>query len=218
MSEGSLLQKLRGVIVSGDYEVAAKAAEEAVRGGIDPIEAMSELRKAMKELGDAFGKGELFLTNLMMGAEAMKAIMEVLRPELLKWKRPTKTLGKIVIGTVQGDIHDIGKSIVGTMLFASGFEVVDLGIDVPDEVFVKKVQEIKPDVLGLSALMTTTKMKQKDVVSLLDGHNLRDEVKIIVGGAAASDEWAREIGADAYAPDAVAAVATVKELLGIREA
>lgn len=210
-----ILHKLREIVFRGDYEIAAKVAGEAMNVGVSPVEAVDELMKAMRELGDLFGKGELFLTDLMMGAEAMKAALVVLTPELLRSKRPLRTLGRVIIGTVQGDIHDIGKSIVATMLIANGFEVIDLGVDVPDEVFTEKVQELRPDALGLSALMTTTKLKQKDVMSMLKVRDLRDKVKVIIGGAATSEEWAKEIGADAYASDAVIAVANMKELLGI---
>ncbi len=210
-----IIRKLREIIFRGDYEMAAKVAEESVNVGVGPVEAVDELMRAMRELGDLFGKGELFLTDLMMGAEAMKAALRVLSPELLRTKGPVRTIGRVVIGTVQGDIHDIGKSIVATMLIANGFEVVDLGVDVPDEVFTEKVQELGPDALGLSALMTTTKLKQKDIISMLKVRNLRDKVKVVIGGAATSTEWAKEIGADAYASDAVIAVANMKELLGI---
>jgi len=148
-----------------------------------------------------------------MSGEAMKAGLQVLKPEILKQKKQLTGSGTVLIGTVEGDIHDIGKSVVSAMLTAEGFDVIDLGVDVPDQVFVEKTKEIKPHILGLSALMTTTRTKQKDVIEALKRSELRDVAKVMVGGATVTPEWAEEIGADAYGEDAVDAARKAKNLI-----
>ncbi|MEM1550264.1 MAG: cobalamin-dependent protein, partial [Candidatus Methanomethylicia archaeon] len=161
------------------------------------------------------GSGEIFLTELAIAAEAMKEALKIFEPAILKSGRERKVLGRIVIGTVEGDIHDIGKNIVSTLLMASGFEVIDLGVDVPVEVFVEKVKELKPDILALSALMTTTMIKMVDVIKALEREGLRDKVKVMIGGAPTSKDWAREIGADGHGVDAIEAVEVAKKLIGV---
>ena len=211
-----LLNRLRGAVVSCDVEGAVKAAEEALKAGLDPVEAIEEgLNKGVRVVGDRFGAGEAFLTELMIAAEAMKRAMAILEPAISKSAKATrKTLGKVIIGTVEGDIHDIGKSIVSTMLTVAGFEVVDLGVDVPVDKFIEKTREFEPDMVGMSALMTTTMSKLVDIIKALEKAGLRKKVKVIVGGAPTSTEWAEEIGADGYASDAVGAVAVAKKLVG----
>ncbi|MEM2015704.1 MAG: corrinoid protein [Candidatus Methanomethylicia archaeon] len=211
-----ILNKLMEAILNYDIEGAIKAAEEALKYGLDPIDAIENgLAKGIKIVGEKFGSGEIFLTELAIAAEAMKEALKIFEPAILKSGRERKVLGRIVIGTVEGDIHDIGKNIVSTLLMASGFEVIDLGVDVPVEVFVEKVKELKPDILALSALMTTTMIKMVDVIKALEREGLRDKVKVMIGGAPTSKDWAREIGADGHGVDAIEAVEVAKKLIGV---
>jgi corrinoid protein of di/trimethylamine methyltransferase len=214
MSCEEILKKLEKGVLNGDPDVVEAVAKEAIAVNIDPLVAIEGgLAKGVKEVGERFGKGELFLTDLVAAAEAMKAGLKILNPLILQQKKETKALGEVVIGTVAGDIHDIGKSIVASLLFVNGFEVVDLGVDVPTDVFVEKVKELKPDILALSALMTTTMLYQKEVIEALKKAGIRGQVKVMVGGGVTTAEWAREIGADAWAADAVEAVERAKELI-----
>ncbi|MCK4804402.1 MAG: corrinoid protein, partial [Spirochaetes bacterium] len=163
-------------------------------------------------VGEKFGCGEMFLPDLMMAVEAMKAGMDILQPELDKRKIRKKSRGTVMIGTVFGDIHDIGKSIVATMLEMNGYEVIDLGINISTETFVKKIRELNPDILGLSAMLATTMREQKEVIETVKKEGLRDRIKILVGGAPVSEQWAEEIGADGYGANAEMAVQLVKRL------
>lgn len=206
---------LRDAVLNYDVDAATKAAQEAVEVGVDPVKAIEDgLAKGMKIVGDRFGAGDAFLTELMVAAEAMKQAMVVLKPAISKSAKKLKEpLGKVVIGTVEGDIHDIGKNLVGTMLTVAGFEVIDLGADVPTEKFIEKTREIRPDILGMSALLTTTMGKMGEVIRTLEKEGLRGDVKVLVGGAPVSQEWAREIGADGYATEALEAVEVARENL-----
>jgi 5-methyltetrahydrofolate--homocysteine methyltransferase len=209
-----IFDELKDVIINCDVDGAIKAARKVLENGVDPVEAIEEgLAKGLKIVGERFGAGEVFLTELAMAAEAMKQALTVLMPALSKSTKERKTLGKVVIGTVEGDIHDIGKSIVSTMLMAAGFEVIDLGVDVPVKKFIEKVKEVKPEIVGMSALMTSTMVKMVDVVKALKQEGLREKVKIIIGGAPTSKDWAEEIGADGYAADALEAVEVAKKLI-----
>jgi corrinoid protein of di/trimethylamine methyltransferase len=188
---------------------------KAVEAGIDPVVALEEgLAKALKEVGDRFGRGDAFITELIAAAQAMEAGADVLNEEITKRGVSRKAVGRFLIGTVEGDIHSIGKNIVKTMLTSAGFEVFDLGEDVPAGVFVEKVREVSPDILGLSALMTTTMVKQREVIEALEEAGLRDGVKVIVGGSPVTDDWVEEIGADACGLDAGSAVKTALGLMG----
>ncbi|MEM2383146.1 MAG: corrinoid protein [Desulfurococcaceae archaeon] len=212
----NLIEKLKEAVIAGDRDEAIKISREIVDKGLDPLEALERgLVAGVLEVGEKWVREEVFLADLVMSAEAMKAASEVLKPEIIKRGKVVKKLGKVVIGTVAGDIHDIGKNIVATMLEASGFEVIDLGVDVSTETFIEKVRELKPDVLGLSALLTTTMLEQKNVIEALKREGLRNKVKVIVGGAPVTEEWAKSIGADGYAEDAIRAVRLVKKLLGL---
>jgi trimethylamine corrinoid protein len=214
ISMEKVIAELRRTVLDYDVEGAMLAAKKAVEAGVDPLRAIEEgLAQGIKEVGDKFGEGKIFLPELVMAAEAMKSALEILEPELKKKKEERKTLGKVLLGTVAGDIHSIGKSIVAAMLIANGFEVYDLGVDVPVERFVEKVKELKPHILGLSALITTTLPVQKDVIEALKKEGLREKLKVIVGGAPASKEWMEEIGADGYGANAVDAVEVAKKLL-----
>jgi 5-methyltetrahydrofolate--homocysteine methyltransferase len=214
-AEEAILNKLANAILNYDSNAAVKASKEALDRGVDPVKAIEDgLAKGLRIVGERFGSGEAFLTELAMAAEAMKQALKVLEPAISKSSKEKKTLGKVLIGTVEGDIHDIGKNIVSTLLMVAGFEVIDLGVDVPTQKFVEKVREIKPRILGLSALMTTTMTKMVEVIEALKKEELRDKVKIIVGGAPTSKEWAEEIGADGHGADAIETVQVVKKLIG----
>jgi corrinoid protein of di/trimethylamine methyltransferase len=172
------------------------------------------LRKDLEEMGKKFSEGELFLIDLMGAADAMNGALEVLRPALEK-KGEGEKKGKVVMATVEGDIHDIGKSIVGSMMLSAGFDVVDLGRDVPNERIIKTIKKEKPVLVGVSAMLTTTKEKQKELIELLKKEGLRDKVKVMVGGAPVTEEWKNKIGADGYGEDAIDAVNVAKKLLSI---
>jgi corrinoid protein of di/trimethylamine methyltransferase len=206
MSKEVIFEKLMEAVFNGDEEAAKKASEEIVKSGADPLEVIEKyLSPAMKRVGEKFEKGEYFLTNLMLSAEAMKSATGILTAGLdkdarIKLKGETK--GIVVVGSVAGDIHDIGKNILSLLLQANGFEVYDLGRDVPSMTFVKKAQETNAGMIALSSLMTTTRPGQKDVIDLLNGMSLRNRYVVMVGGAPTTKEWAEEIGADSWAETA----------------
>ena len=214
MKNKSILEKLSEAVRDYDNDRAKLLAEEAVEKGIDPVEALEEgLAKALREVGDKFGRGEAFITELIAAAQAMEAGAEVLNKEIARRGASRKSVGKFLIGTVEGDIHSIGKNIVTTMLRATGFEVFDLGADVSTNVFVEKVRELKPDILGLSALMTTTMTVQREVIAALCEAQLRKDVKVMLGGAPVTEEWVNEIGADSFGLDADSAVSEALRLM-----
>jgi len=205
---------MRQSIVDGAPESARESANKALALGIDPLEAINKgFVTGLNSIGEQFNRGEVFLPDLVMAGEAMKAAVAVLEPEMQKRGTQREILGKVVLGTVKGDIHEIGKSLVSTLLTASGFQVFDLGVNVPIELFVEKARDLQADLVGVSALLTTTMQGQKSVVEALDRHGLRPKVKIIVGGAPVTRDWADKIGADGYGQDAMAAVAVAKSLL-----
>jgi corrinoid protein of di/trimethylamine methyltransferase len=213
-SKSAVIENLRKAVLDLDVDRVSAAAQEAVRLGIDPIEAIDEgLAKGVRTIGDRFAAGEAFLTELVMAGEAMKAGVEVLRPVILQRKLQRKSTGIVVIGTVRGDIHDIGKNIVTVMLEAAGFEVNDLGVDVPPENFLSKTKESKAQIVAMSALLTVTTPEQKNTVQLIERAGIRKSVKVAVGGAAVTPEWAREIGAEGYSDNAVDAVELFKKLV-----
>lgn len=208
---------IQEAILSFEKEKLAEVVKESLEKGYDPIEIINAITTALSEVGKRFERGELFLVHLVTAGEAAnEAVSKFIEPLLKKEGTKREVVGRVVIGTVAGDIHDIGKNIVASMLFAAGFEVIDQGKDVPVEEFVNAVKKHNPDILGLSALLTTTLPVQKDVIEALKKHNLRSKVKVIIGGAPASAEWAKEIGADGYAEDATKAVEVAKKLLGDR--
>ena len=180
--------------------------------GVDAGEALDVMIATVREIGNAFGRGELFLPDLVMAGEAMKSGSSVLE-EALKGTGSARRNKTLVIGTVAGDIHDIGKSLVATMFVGAGYRVIDLGIDVPGEVFLQAVKEHQPDLLGLSALLSATALEQGRVIQALEGAGLRSGVKVIVGGGAVSEDFAQRIGADGYAPNAAEAVVVAQSLL-----
>jgi len=201
-------------IIDGAAEKAAELARQALGDGIAALEAIDQgFVPGMTEVGTQFARHQMFLPDMLASAEAMRAAMAVLEPELKRQGAERPMAGVVVLGTTKGDIHEIGKTLVGTLLVANGFEVHDLGVDISSEQFAAKVREFKADVVGVSALLTTTMRGQKGVVEALEREGLRCSVKVIVGGAPVTRQWAEEIGADGYAKDAMAAVALVKSLL-----
>ena len=215
MSTNELYQAMSQSVIDGEPEQAEELAQKAVSLDLDPLEVIDQgYTHGMNVLGDRFARGEVFLPHLVMGGEAMKAAIAVLEPELARRQQQRRVLGKVVIGTVAGDIHEIGKSLVATMLSANGFQVFDLGVDVPVSTFVEKATEVEADIVGLSALLTTTMLNQGRVIESLLEAGLREKVKVMVGGAPVSQSWAEQIGADGYSENAVGAVALARELMG----
>ena len=211
-----ILSDLREAVLYFDPEEARTLAQKALEMGVDPVVALEEgLAKPLREVGDRFGTGEAFITELIAAAQAMEAGAEVLNREIVRRGATRKKVGRFLIGTVEGDIHSIGKNIVATMLNTAGFEVIDLGADVPTQTFVDNVKKHSPDILGLSALMTTTMTKQKEVIEALKAAGLREGLKIIVGGAPVTEDWVKEIGADACGLDALSAVEASLRLMEV---
>jgi trimethylamine corrinoid protein len=210
-----LFEQMTQAVIDGFPARARELADQALSTGVDPLDAIEQgFKPGMDVVGEGFARGELFIPDLMMSGEAMKVAIAALEPELMKRKQQRRVLGRVVIGTVQGDIHEIGKTLVATMLSASGFEVRDLGVDVSAQQFVDTVRDLGADVVGLSALLTTTILNQEAVILNLKEAGLREQVKVIIGGVPASQEWADEIGADGYAENATEAVEVVKRLVG----
>jgi dimethylamine corrinoid protein len=203
-------------VVDADETGLMNAVKNALNLGLSPGDIiMKGIGAGLKIVGDKFERGEFWLTNLVTSADIVqKALKELLEPEIIKRKEVRKSLGKVVIGTVEGDVHDIGKSIVIAMLIAEGFEIFDLGTDVPTKTFIDKIKEVNADVVGASAMLTTTALKQKELVDALKSEGLIDKVQYIIGGVAASKEWAEEIGAS-YAIDSVETSKVIKKILGI---
>lgn len=215
MSE-ELRRSLSQTVIEGNPEQAREAAGRLLSAGMAALEIVeSVLSPAMNEVGRLYEEGEYFIPDLVMAGEAMKAAMSVVSPALAAQQQAHASPGVVVIGTVEGDIHEIGKSLVGVMLGAAGFTVHDMGVDVPAAAFVDKAREVNADVVGLSALLTTTMRNQQAVIEALTAAGLRERVKVIVGGAPASAEWARKIGADGYAENATEAVHVVRQLLNV---
>jgi trimethylamine corrinoid protein len=192
------LEKAAQSILDQDEEAAREIATKSLEDGMDPVEMINDgFAAGIRKMGDLFDRGEVFLPGLIIASDAMVAAVEILEEALPRDKRQEK-LGVIVIGTVEGDIHDIGKGIMVTLLRVHGYEVHDLGRDVPIEEFVKKAKEVNADVIGSSAMMTTTQIGQKKLEEALKNAGMRDKVKTMVGGAVATDHWAKRIGADFF--------------------
>jgi corrinoid protein of di/trimethylamine methyltransferase len=211
-----LFQKMAQTILDGDSDAAVVLAKKAIEDGVDPLEAISKgFVVGVNQVGENFASGQAFLPELVMAGEAMKAAVATLEPEMQKRGTSRQVLGKVVLATVEGDIHEIGKTLVGTMLSASGFQVYDLGVDVTSLKIIEKVKEVDADLVGLSALLTTTMVKQKEVIDELDKLGLRKKVKVMVGGAPVTRDWVQKIEADGYSEDAIGAVALAKSLVGV---
>jgi corrinoid protein of di/trimethylamine methyltransferase len=209
-----LYKNLAQAVIDGDDEEAEVLARQALDHGVDPLEAIDQgLTPGMDVVGELYGTGEYFLPDLILGGEAMKAALAVLEPALAAAGQQRQVLGTVVLGTVEGDIHEIGKSLVGSMLSANGFRVHDLGIDVEAETFVSRAREYGADIVALSALLTTTMLRQRDVIEHLSEAGVREQVKIMVGGSPVTQAWADEIGADGFAEDAATAVVVAKRLM-----
>ena len=215
MSE-ELYKKMAQSIIDGDSDASTALAKEAIALGLHPLDAITKgFVVGVNTIGDAFGRGEAFLPELVMAGEAMKAAVAILDPELRKLGTERRMLGRVVIATVEGDIHEIGKTLVATMLGASGFEVYDLCVDAPSEKIIGKALEVNADIIAMSALLTTTMIRQREVIEELEKEGLRSRFKVMVGGAPITRDWVQKIGADGYSEDAVGAVVIAKQLLGV---
>lgn len=213
MNSQSLLDTVAEKVLAGDAEGAAKAAKAAAEAGVQPIAIMQDgVAKGMDKMNDLFNELKAFIPELILAGEAAKACMEVVRPFMKSDTSDLFVTGTIVIGTVEGDVHDIGKNLVCTVLTASGFKVVDLGIDVKAKEFVEKAKEFNADFIGMSSLLTNSLPYQKDVVEYLKDMGIRDKYYVIVGGGPVTPEFAEEIGADGYARLATEAVELCRKL------
>jgi len=218
MQEGTLelIEKARSAIIALNKREVITLAEKAAATltGTDLLNVIEEgFTAGIKVVGDRFGSGEMFLPELVAAAESMRKALEIIEPKLRESKVSRKSAGKVVLATVKGDLHDIGKSMVKSLLTANGFEVTDLGTDVPAEIIIQSAEEVGADIIGVSALLTTTIIEQKNLIGMLDDKGFRGDFKVMVGGAAASRGWAKEIGADGFGADASDAVKLALELL-----
>ncbi len=209
-----ILENLKRTIIEYDSEGAASWARKAVQEKIDPVKALDTMTAAIKQVGDGFARGELWLPDLVGAADAMTSATPIIEEEIKRRGTKRESLGTVVIGTVYGDIHTIGKTMVAALLTADGFVVNDLGINVTAANFVEGVKRYRPDILAMSALMTMTAPEQKKVIATLKKEGLRDKVKIMVGGGAITQEFADSIGADGYDPTAPGAVKLARRLIG----
>jgi 5-methyltetrahydrofolate--homocysteine methyltransferase len=206
-------QRLRDAIITGNAAEAGRLAAEALTAGADPEALVYDaMTPGMDEVGRRFEAGEFFLPELLIAARAMKTALEEIRPHLAA--RPTRSAGRAVLGTVAGDQHDIGKNLVCVMLEGAGFQVTNLGFDVSPEAFVAAVEGVEPELVGMSALLSTTMPAMKQTIAALEDAGVRDRVKVMIGGAPVTQQFAEEIGADGYAPNASAAVSVARGLVG----
>ena len=214
MDKKEILEKLAAVVIDGTEEEAKALALAVVAGKIDPLEAIEQgLSKGMETVGRQFDSGEAYLPELLTAAASFNAAMAVLKPEIEAQKRQMAKMGKVLIGTVKGDVHSIGKDIVASVLDTSGFEVVDMGVDNSSLNIIQEAEKIQADVIALSSLMTTTMPGQKEVIDTLKEMGLREKYLVIVGGGPVNQEWADRIGADGFGRSAIDSVALVKGLM-----
>jgi len=207
-------QTLLDAVIKGDIKTATEETRKAVDAGQNAQDILDQgLIEAMNIVGDKFSKGAIFVPQMLRSAKTMQKCVEALKPHFQETAMATK--GKIVIGTVKSDLHDIGKNLAGMMLESAGFSIIDLGVDVAPEVFVDKIKETKADILGMSALLSTTMPYMTQTIKALVDAGKRDDVKVIIGGAPVTKKFAEDIGADSYAPDAAGAVLETKKLLNI---
>jgi len=214
--EKGLLGRIRESVLTYQVEECEELVRQALREKIAALSIAEALNTAIEKIGDDFGRGDIFLPELVMAAEAIKKGHEVIEAELKKSGQIRKSLGRFMIGTVAEDIHDIGKNIVAALFEASGFEVINLGVEVPASRFIEEVRKHKPDILGLSALLTTTIYQQKEVIEALKKEGLKDGLRVIVGGSPVTGKFAESIGADGYGANAAEGVDVAKKLLGIQ--
>lgn len=214
IKEKELLNEIRQAIITYDQETAVETVKKTLQFGTSPRRVLDEsLLPGMQEVGNLFAQEKIFIPEVMLSAEVFSLAMKLVKPAILNRGEEIENRGTVLIGTVAGDVHDLGKNLVATLLTASGFEVMDLGTDISSDVFVQRVRELKPDILALSALMTTTMVEQREVIESLIREELRSRIKVIVGGAPVTNEWSAKIGADGYAPNAHEAVELVKRIL-----
>jgi 5-methyltetrahydrofolate--homocysteine methyltransferase len=215
-SNSETITELIRSVVEYDVKAVPSAVEKALKAGVSPLRILEEgLSVGINKVGDEFGCGNAFLPELLMASKAMEIGINILKDHWRNMESERKTFGKILLGTVKGDVHNIGKQILASLMLTAGFKVFDIGVDIPEKTFVEKVKEIKPDILGLSALLTTSMPQQGYVIQALEKEGIRRAVKIMVGGAPTSEEWARKIGADGWAPNAVMAIKEAKKLLNV---
>ena len=215
MTHDELLVQLSQAVIDCEPEQARRLAQIALDQGLDPLTCINQaLTPGIQHVGELFSSGEYFLPDLIIAGEAMKEALEILEPALMGDQKRT-VLGRVVLGTVEGDLHEIGKTLVGTMLTANGFDVIDIGIDKSAADFVAAVRETDANLVGASALLTTTMLQQQKIIETLAEAGLRDRVKVMVGGAPVTQEWADKVGADAYAEDAISAVTVAKRLVAV---
>jgi corrinoid protein of di/trimethylamine methyltransferase len=210
----TIFGQMRSAITNLDADQASAICKKGLGEGLDPVEMINQgIHPALEAMGESFGSGNIFLPELMLAAKAADAAVSVLEPELLKRGTSGKNQGKILMATVKGDIHDIGKNIVTLLLKSAGFQVVDIGVDKSGEEILAAARKNQVDVIGLSALLTTTILHMKEVMELIQESGLRNQIKVIVGGAPVTQEFADLIGADGYGADAPRAVEVTKRLL-----
>lgn len=206
MTESEILSQLAQSVEEGEPEDAEALARLALEEGLDPLKCINEgLTKGITKVGESFSCGDAYLPDLILGGEAMKSALAILEPALLE-DQEREVTGRVVLGTVKGDLHEIGKTLVGTMLTANGFDVTDIGIDKSAEEFIAAIKESRAEIVGMSALLTTTMREQEAIIGALTDAGVRDRVKVMVGGAPVTQSWAEKIGADGYAEDAISAV------------
>jgi len=216
MSDKTIFQGMSQSVVDGEIEVAKDLMRQALAEGINPNECIDKgFKPGLDIIGAGFESGEYFLPDLVLAGKIMQVVVDILENESKEGLDAQKSLGDVMLVTVAGDLHSIGKQLVGMMLSLNGFRVTDLGIDVPTATIVERVKEEKPEILGLSSLLSTTTACQKEVIEALQKEGIRDRVKVLIGGAVVSNEWAQQIGADGYAEDANAAVVVAKEVMDI---
>jgi corrinoid protein of di/trimethylamine methyltransferase len=201
-------------VESGNTSEAEDTTRKLLKEGKEPLEMIAVLTKTMNKLGDQFARLEIFLPQLIFAGEALKAVVDILRPKIMEAGEQGAPKGKVVIGVVKGDLHEIGKNIVKLMLETNGFEVKDLGYDVDSLTFIKEAEAIGADIIGASSLMTTTMPGQKEIIELLKDKGIRDRYKVVIGGAPTGKEWADQIGADLWCEEASSAPRMMAELLG----
>jgi trimethylamine corrinoid protein len=218
MNKEQILENLATAILEGDEDKARENAKAALARHMDPLEAVEEgLSRGMAVVGQRFENGEAYLPDLLIATETFKAAIEILQPEIEAQQKQMAKKGTVVIGTVRGDMHSIGKNIVATVLETNGYEVVDIGVDNSPLQFIEQARKAKADVIALSSLMTTTMPAQREVIETLEEMGLRDLYLVIVGGGPVNQEWADEIDADGYGETAIHAVELVQELLGLKK-
>jgi corrinoid protein of di/trimethylamine methyltransferase len=216
MSNETLFENMAQTILDGDVETAQTLAQLALSKGVDPLESINNgFKVGLDEIGRGFEEGEYYLPDLVLAGKTMEAAVTILEPALQEGSAGLETHGKVMLATVEGDVHTIGKDLVALMLSLNGFEVLNIGHDVPTTTILDKAMQEQPDIIGLSALLTTTTQAQADVIEGLEDMGMRERVKVLIGGAATSAEWATQIGADGYAEDATAAVHKAKAVLGV---